>query len=218
MKFEAHVWGEIALALADQAMTVRVSHKGRVRRSELEQALRTGRDREPFGVFWEKRHLRQAVTLAILRAQSGSPASLAFLDMNGMKPINDQHGHDAGDVAIKTYLQAIDMLKGENADGFRVGGDEVVVVMQGASADQARDRMRAVLLQLGKERVLVNGNEVAPFLTASCGIVSTEERTIDAEALVKRADDEMYRAKAKSKSGTRQSVLAVEGRDPEYVS
>jgi diguanylate cyclase (GGDEF)-like protein len=135
-----------------------------------------------------------------------------------MKPINDQHGHDAGDVAIKTYLQAIDMLKGENADGFRVGGDEVVVVMQGASADQARDRMRAVLLQLGKERVLVNGNEVAPFLTASCGIVSTEERTIDAEALVKRADDEMYRAKAKSKSGTRQSVLAVEGRDPEYVS
>jgi hypothetical protein len=52
---------------------LRLTHLGRVRLSELKQALRAGREREPFGILWDVRHWEQDVQIAILEAREGSP-------------------------------------------------------------------------------------------------------------------------------------------------
>jgi diguanylate cyclase (GGDEF)-like protein len=138
-----------------------------------------------------------------------------------LKEINDAHDHAAGDTAIRTYLQAISTLMGDKAEGFRGGSsDEVVVVLRDTSAESARDTMRAVLKQLAKERVIIDGNVIVPFLTASCGVVVTIESATDARALVQRADAEQVRAKKASKEGPgpRASFLAIEGREIEKVN
>jgi len=216
--FELRHWNEVGRVLANQDTALQISHKGRVRRSELEQALRTGRDREPFGILWDKRHLEQAVMMVVLSAQSSSPVSVAYLDMNGLKGINDAYGHDAGDAAIKTYLQAINTMKGDKAEGFRGDrADEVIVIMRGTSTDSACEVMRAVLQQLRKERVLVGPTVVREFLTASCGVATTTDATTDASSLVARADAEQMRAKLVSRAEPGASFLAVEGRDPDKV-
>lgn len=224
VQHEMRLWGDIARVLADQEVMARISHKGRLRRSELEQALQAGRDREPFGVLWAERHRDQAVVMAVLSAQPTAPVSVAYLDMNGLKTINDENDHAAGDAAIKTYLQTIDMLKGEQAEGFRSGGgDEVLVVMRNTSAEAAQRAMRDVLLQLSKECVRVGGKEVAPYLTAACGVVTTTDPTSDAATLIRRADAEQKRAKLASKagagagSGPRASFLAMENAELETV-
>jgi len=212
VRFELRLWGEIARVLGDQEIALVISHKGRVRRSELEQALRTGRDRDPFGVVWDVRHRDQAVTIALLSAQAGSPVSLAYLDMNGLKKINDENDHGSGDVVIKTYLQTISMLMGERAEAFRSGGsDEVVVVMRNTEVKEACDSMRNVLMQLGKERVQVTGKQILSNITASCGVVSTDDPATHAKALIGRADAQQQRAKRESKARPGASFLAVEG-------
>jgi diguanylate cyclase (GGDEF)-like protein len=138
--------------------------------------------------------------------------------MNGLKSVNDNFDHHAGDVVIRTYLQTVAMLVGAQAEGFRGGSsDEVVVVMRDTSAEGAREVMRAVLQQLGKERVHVDGKEVVPFITASCGVATTMDVSTDAASLVRRADAEQKRAKQASKAAPGVSYLAVEGTDLEKV-
>lgn len=216
-RYEDEFWRDIALALSGQHSILRISHKGRMRRSELEQALRSGRDREPFGILWDSRHLRQAVAIAVLSAARDSPLSLAYLDMNGLKAINDRHGHHAGDAAIRAYMHTVAMFI-EGAEGFRGSrADEVVVVMRDTAVAKARDTMMAVLKQLQKERVLVDGKEIAPCLTASCGIASTPNPGEDPEALLKRADAALARAKEKSQTDPRSNALAVEDKEVEVL-
>jgi GGDEF domain-containing protein len=53
-----------------------------------------------------------------------------LIDMNGLKAINDRHGHRAGDTAIRTYLEAVVATFGEHGEAYRgEGGDEVVVLL-----------------------------------------------------------------------------------------
>jgi diguanylate cyclase (GGDEF)-like protein len=220
IKHEERLWRDMGYLLASQQVFLAISHKGRVRRSELEQALRTGRDRDTFGILWDARHREQGVMMAVLGAQPSSPVTIAYLDMNGLKSINDEHGHAAGDLAIRTYLQTVSVLMGDRAEAFRGGtSDEVVVVLRDTPAADARTAMRAVLKQLGKERIVVDGSEVVPFLTAACGIADTIDPARDPSELVQRADLEQKRAKEASKAipGVRASYLAVERGDLERV-
>lgn len=211
-------WGEVSGALRDQETRLRISHKGRVRRAELEQALRSGRDREPFGILWDARHLEPAVKMAVLRARPAAPVSVAYLDMNGLRKLNEEHGHAAADEAIKVYLQTLAMFVTEPAEGFRGGSaDEVVVVMPGTALAGAKERMQLALRQLSKERVLVGGVEVAGALEACCGIATVLDPAADAMDLVKRADSEEGLAKKESKRVGGGSYLKVEGGEVERV-
>src|SRR6266446_9302873 len=110
---------DLDLLLKVEPVTFRINHKGRLRLAELEHALQTGRDRDPTGLMLSKRHLDQDLAIAVLSARPETPVSVAFLDMNGLKAINDRQGHDAGDKAIRTYLQTLSMICGEGVEGYR---------------------------------------------------------------------------------------------------
>lgn len=210
-------WETMSYLLGDQPITLRLSHKGRVRLAELEQALRTGRDRDPTGIFWSKRHRESALAIAVLTASPSSPVAVACLDMNGLTLIN-KRGHAVGDQAIRTYLQAIAMFVGEGAEGFRGdGGDEVVIVMRDTTTEAACSSMRMILAQMSKETVQVAGELVVPRLTACCGVASTTNPKADPLELLARADAAQVRAKDASKSEARPSVLLVDGGAPEVL-
>ena len=81
--------------LAGKQVIIRISHKGRVRLAELEQAIKIGREREPFGILFAARYWERDLRIALLSASKESPVTLCFLDMNGLKAINDVHGHEA---------------------------------------------------------------------------------------------------------------------------
>ena len=208
---------DLDLLLRVEPVALRINHKGRLRLSELQQALQTGRDREPFGIMLSKRHLDRDLTIAVISARANSPVAVAYLDMNDLKLINDQHGgHDAGDTAIKTYLQTIATICGDNIEGYRGdGGDEVVLIMKNSSAEQARALLDGVLRKLHGEKI-----EGLPFgLTASCGIITTTDPTADAQVLKNRADKAQYHAKTEAKKHSpRLSVVVVEDGQPQIVA
>lgn len=193
-------------------VTLSISHKGRVRLSELEQQLRTGRDRDETGLLWAKRHLETDLSIKILSAGEDAPLSVAFLDMNGLKLINDTYGHAVGDDAIRAFFQAVVSTIGSDDEAYRCGGDEVVVILQGTS-DQALQLLHKLVRQLGKEEAPANAT-ARTRLTASCGSVSTTRPSEDAKQLLDAADKVQYLAKEESKRHTPRvsTVAAIDGR------
>jgi diguanylate cyclase (GGDEF)-like protein len=214
--FEDRLRHDLDLLLRVEPVAFRINHRGRLRISELQQALQTGRDREPFGIMFSKRHLDRDLMIAIISARIDAPVAVAYFDLNDLKVINDKHGgHDAGDAAIRTYLQTIATICGDNIEGYRGdGGDEVVLIMKSTSAEQGRALLDGLLRKLHGEKV-----EGVPFaLTASCGVVVANEPAADAQVLKKRADEAQYRAKAEAKKlSPRLSAIVVEDRAPELV-
>jgi len=206
---------DLDLLLKVEPVAFRINHKGRLRVAELEHALQTGRDRDPTGLMFSKRHLDRDLAIAILSARPETPVSVAFLDMNGLKSINDRHGHRAGDEAITTYLRVLASICGDGIEGYRGdGGDEVVLLLGATPKDRAASLLNAVLVKLAAERV--EGLDVV--LTASCGIASTSDATAEGEALKERADKAQYRAKNVGNArDPKPSVIAVEDGTPEVV-
>jgi diguanylate cyclase (GGDEF)-like protein len=176
-----------------------ISHKGRVRLSELEQQLKTGRDRDETGLLWAKRHLLVDLAIAILSANQDGPLSVAFLDMNGLKAINDTHGHPAGDEAIRAFFQATVETLGGQGEAYRNGGDEVVVILPGVADEDAGKLLDGFVRQLGKEVRVLGDARAEVRLTASCGSASTTNPNEQALMLLKRADGAEIRAKNRSK-------------------
>ncbi|MEX0934133.1 MAG: GGDEF domain-containing protein [Candidatus Paceibacterota bacterium] len=121
--------------------------------------------------------------------------SFLFCDIDYFKKINDTYGHDVGDEALKLVS---DVLK-RNVRDFdtvsRWGGEEIVVSLVGASRDEARSKaehLRETTAQEAHEHFKSRHPDLN--LTLSIGVAVYEEG-VTLEALIKRADEALYKAK-----------------------
>ena len=185
----------LAYLLSGQTTAITIGHKGRVRIAELAQQIATGRQRDPTGTVWSKRHMMTDLEVAIRRSTTASPAAFAIFDMNGLKAINDAGGHDAGDRAIRTYLQTIAAALPTGFDAYRGdGSDEVFVVVQAGLAASAEATLVHALEQLGREVIAESRG-----LRAACGLAVAGGPDADPSDVFNSTDKAMYRAKARSK-------------------
>ncbi len=118
--------------------------------------------------------------------------AVLFVDMNGLKKINDENGHDAGDFAIQVLGQAIHRVLEEDALAGRIGGDEFLILLPGdqAAGEAAAKKIRSYLSNYGN---VASGNySISASIGVAAGSVSGAEAL---DALVKEADREMYREK-----------------------
>jgi diguanylate cyclase (GGDEF)-like protein len=195
-----------------QPVRLRINHKGRIRLAELQQAIKTGREREPFGILLNARYWERDLRVALLAASKSTPVALCFLDMNGLKAINDSNGHEAGNEAIRTFLRVVAANVEGSGDAYRYGGDEVVVILPDTDADKAGKLMASILNQLGEEKL-----KGIDKLTASCGVGATIDPEVNPKTFSEMVDKTQYRAKSASKGGPhRRSVLMV-GEKPAQV-
>lgn len=125
-----------------------------------------------------------------LAKRNGTPLSLAFLDLDFFKAINDSYGHDAGDLAIQSAAQSIQSHLRASDLLVRWGGEEFLIVLPGASAAEAR---------LALQRIAKSGFGLRPdgrMLTASIGFAERVADVVETwETLVDLADSRMYLAK-----------------------
>jgi diguanylate cyclase (GGDEF)-like protein len=180
------------------SVRLQLTHKGRVRLSELRQALTASRIREEYGILWDGRHLETDLQIAILDAGESTPLSVGFLDMNGLKQINDGFGHDAGSLSVRAYFHAVGTALADKAEAYRVGGDEVIAVLPSHGMEEAKSRLRKACLLLMKEEI---GNKL-PHLSLSVGLVTTTDPAAKHTELRDRADKAMYQAKGEAKKTT----------------
>jgi diguanylate cyclase (GGDEF)-like protein len=141
-----------------------------------------------------RRHTAQLVEAALERSvRAGEPMTIALIDLDHFKAINDRAGHAGGDQVLREFARlARTTLRVTDTFG-RWGGEEFLVAMPGTTLDVALaivERVRAVALTIE-----VPGAGDTMRVSMSAGLAVSESRPHSLEALVARADIALYRAK-----------------------
>jgi diguanylate cyclase (GGDEF)-like protein len=140
------------------------------------------------------------------------PLSLAIVDLDGFKALNDTHGHAAGDAALRAVAGALNRTFTGTESVARWGGDEFVIGIPGLSAADARERVGSFLEELRAADVGTANQRVR----ASAGVAEYPRDAGDLDALHRAADGALYNAK--SAGGDRvHDAGAVHQGDPERV-
>lgn len=125
--------------------------------------------------------------------EGGAAFSVAVFDLNGLKPINDNYGHECGDAAIKdTAGLLIGVFGRENL--FRIGGDEFIAVMDGADAATMGARFRALDDAIEAFNTVESVYRTPLSLSKGHSAFGAGDR--EYRDVSRRADDAMYRDKA----------------------
>jgi diguanylate cyclase (GGDEF)-like protein len=130
--------------------------------------------------------------------RNGGSVSIVALDLDHFKRINDNHGHSAGDYALKTVIEILrDGLRATDIIG-RTGGEEFVITLPNTALDgamQVSERLRQTLAATP----LQVGDRAVP-LTASFGVAEWETNECNLEQTLMRADIALYAAKAQGRN------------------
>jgi diguanylate cyclase (GGDEF)-like protein/PAS domain S-box-containing protein len=146
------------------------------------------------------------VDLAIRAAmRTGVPMAVLLLDLNDFKRVNDEHGHEAGDVLLKLVAERITDCLREGDTVGRLGGDEFGVLLLGETDMAGAVSVAWKLQQALGEPFRVGGHAVE--MQVSSGISIAPEHGDNVDDLLRRADLAMYDAKH---AGTGYAVFATE--------
>ncbi len=126
------------------------------------------------------------------------PVAIVCLDLDNFRPVNDRHGHNTGDELLTAVTTRMKGALREGDTLGRLGGDEFVVVMEMGSVEESAPQIEALLSAVAKP-VLVG--ELELNVSASAGVAFFPQvEDVDADQLLRQADQAMYRAKVEGKN------------------
>lgn len=176
-------------------------------RRELQQALDQVQQlatRDALTGLYNRRHMQEKLAYAAQRFQRyGERFTVALIDLDHFKRINDEHGHVVGDQALMAFASAASMVLRDTDTLARWGGEEFLFLMPNTSPQKATialDRVRDALAS-------VTVSQAAPQLrlrfSAGLALCLGQEGT---DATLERADQALYQAKS---AGRHRSVVAA---------
>jgi diguanylate cyclase (GGDEF)-like protein len=139
-------------------------------------------------------------------ARYGRAFTIAYLDLDNFKAVNDSFGHAAGDAVLQTVVAAARKHMRSTDSVARMGGDEFMLLfpeLEGRAARAAIDKIRLCIVQ---------EMEVHEWpVTVSIGALTCRDAAADPNRLIKQADDLMYRAKAAGRNTAVYGVTPASG-------
>ncbi len=163
-------------------------------RRTYEQRLEHMADHDPLTGLLNRRGLERELGLQLARTRRYGGGTLAVLDLDGFKHVNDTLGHAAGDALIAGVAGVLGRCLRETDVVARMGGDEFAVILPGETVPQGAVVARKLLEGI-REQTAGLGELPRGRVTASIGLAAFEGELTADEILV-RADQAMYDAKA----------------------
>ncbi len=134
----------------------------------------------------------------------GAPLTVAYMDLDGFKRVNDEHGHQIGNEVLRDAAELLEVSV-RSGDLFgRAGGDEFLLILPNTGRDEAQVVCERARERMEQHMFECDDNIRVDYLRVSVGVASYPVDARDREELVSRADQAMYRAK--QAGGNRVSV------------
>jgi diguanylate cyclase (GGDEF)-like protein len=154
---------------------------------------------DPLTGLHNRRFGEERLEEEVLRSdRNGDPLALLLFDLDYFKQINDQHGHAAGDAALKEFSRKLKKAIRACDVPVRIGGDEFLVILP----DCPRENVDTILHRIGSPEFRWNGQSIP----VRYSIGRAQHQVSDTkELMLQRADEILYAAKA-SRSPNRESV------------
>lgn len=162
---------------------------------QLQASLRTQSIRDPLTNLFNRRYLEASMPRELLRAERRKGGlSVLMFDLDHFKRYNDTQGHDAGDALLSAFGALLaQSCRGEDMP-CRFGGEEFTLVL--TDADHAKARERADAIRKATAELVVHYRAgTLPPATVSIGVATYPEHGDTPEALLRTADQALYRAK-----------------------
>jgi diguanylate cyclase (GGDEF)-like protein len=182
--------------LVRQRTEVLVSYKNRLEEANvklLDLAIT-----DPLTGLYNRRKFEEVLNQEVNRALRYAPVSLLLIDLNYFKLVNDQHGHQAGDDALKAVAQVLLACCRATDTCARLGGDEFAIILPHSDSTAAAVVSQRTQQQIARTSVLVADGELKIGL--SIGVATLPGDADNAAALIAAADAAMYHAKQASRS------------------
>ncbi len=157
---------------------------------------------DPLTSIGNRRRFDMALARMVSQAQQAeTPLSLAMIDVDHFKQINDTHGHPIGDRVLVCVAQALSKAVRQTDVVARYGGEEFAVLLANASASEVEGRLKQLLADIGNSAYEydVLGRKERVRFTVSCGLADLAPNESQ-DDLVKRADEALYEAKKKGRN------------------
>jgi diguanylate cyclase (GGDEF)-like protein len=129
---------------------------------------------------------------AVRSAREGSPSTLALLDLDHFKTVNDRHGHTQGDEVLRDTARVLRAALRTDDEAARLGGEEFGVILRGTNAADAGTLLERLRREIADQRWDI------PDLRVTTSIGYTEllaDENVDARSALRRADAALYEAK-----------------------
>ena len=158
--------------------------------------------RDPLTGLLNRRIMETVLQREYKRAQRyRSPLSLAFLDLDDFKAVNDRYGHEWGDALLKYVAGTLMEITRDSDVVARYGGDEFVIILPGIPGPQVHKLLERLQLYFRKNPMGQEEKTSIP-VSVSFGVASiTDPEAGDPEALVRSADAMLFENKKRKKAG-----------------
>jgi diguanylate cyclase (GGDEF)-like protein/PAS domain S-box-containing protein len=130
--------------------------------------------------------------------RTGQMSAVMFLDLDGFKEINDEHGHELGDLVLQATALRIKAEIRETDTVARIGGDEFIIILSSLPEVVVAERIASGLIEQIVQPIRVEKAEVV--VSASIGISIYPDNGTTAEELIRSADKAMYQIKRQGKN------------------
>jgi diguanylate cyclase (GGDEF)-like protein len=172
----------LRVQMLDQVESLIVMH-GYAEKQRQEAVL------DPLTGIYNRRLLDDRLSGEMARSERHNcPLTVVAFDLDGFKPINDQYGHAAGDLVLKSFADRLKRITRGSDVAARTGGDEFLLILPDCRPNQ----VERVLDRLKGVRVPVGNNDLSFGFSVGCAEYQPGEAIRD---LLERADQELYRDK-----------------------
>ncbi len=170
--------------------------RAHARVAELEARV----DEDPLTGLRNRRGFERALEQALAYVRRyGATAALVYADLDRFKPVNDRHGHAAGDWVLGRIARLVaGNVRASDVAG-RIGGDELAVVLWNVSEAQAQEKARALEAMIDGETFEYKKKTLRLGLSAGVAMLSSDDTV---ESALARADAAMYARKRERKENS----------------
>ena len=190
------------VALLDYFVTVNCKLKNpKVIEMKLFEETRDSAYRDQLTGLYNYRFFSEHLAREIARCDRNQTAlSLAVMDVDDFKHYNDHNGHAAGNVALETVAQLlVESLRAEDV-AARFGGEEFALILQGTPKLGAQHLTERILEKISSHPFVGAADQPGGVMSVSIGIATLPADATDADDLLLKADQAMYKAKANGKN------------------